>query len=79
MSNQSKKLGYIGLGNAGYPLASTLARAGYLLVVRDVDNSRAVRFASEHANAEAAVDSPEAFKEVDNVDSSMSNFDIKSY
>ncbi|KAK0268275.1 hypothetical protein LTR91_013520 [Friedmanniomyces endolithicus] len=48
------KIGYIGLGNAGYPLASTLSRAGYHLVVLDADPTRAERFAREHANAKAA-------------------------
>ncbi|KAK1060028.1 hypothetical protein LTR74_012147 [Friedmanniomyces endolithicus] len=48
------KVGYIGLGNAGYPLASTLSRAGYHLVVLDADPTRAERFAREHTNARAA-------------------------
>ncbi|KAK1092639.1 hypothetical protein LTR48_003942 [Friedmanniomyces endolithicus] len=51
---QKIKVGYIGLGNAGYPLASTLSRAGYHLVVLDADPTRAQRFAQEHANATAA-------------------------
>jgi 3-hydroxyisobutyrate dehydrogenase len=59
-------IGYAGLGNAGYPLASTLSRAGYRLVVRDADHTRAERFASEHKNATAAAANDDAaFKEVD--------------
>ena len=33
-----KTIGYIGLGNAGFPLASQLSRSGYTLIVRDADS-----------------------------------------
>lgn len=45
---QAKPIAYIGLGNADYPLASTLHRAGYALVVRDADPSRTQKFSHEH-------------------------------
>ncbi|KAK5166717.1 uncharacterized protein LTR77_008261 [Saxophila tyrrhenica] len=66
-SAQAKTVGYIGLGNAGYPLASTLARAGYQLVVRDADPSRAEQFSKEHSDAAQATkpDDASAFKDVD--------------
>lgn len=47
-------VGYIGLGHAGFSLASVLARAGYTLVVRDANTSTAERFAKEHAEATIA-------------------------
>jgi len=52
--DQKPIVGYIGLGNAGYPLASVLARAGYTLVVRDANPTAAERFADEHARATIA-------------------------
>lgn len=63
----AKKIGYIGLGNAGYPLASTLAGAGYHLVVRDADISRAQKLVDEHPDTStvAALDDANAFKDVD--------------
>lgn len=72
----AKTVGYIGLGNAGYPLASTLARAGYSLVVRDADPERAKRFAQEHNNAKAANDSPDAFSDVDVLVTMLPNGEI---
>lgn len=58
-------MGYIGLGNAGYPLASTIAREGvYELVVQDADPERAQRFLEEHSNATAAAE-PDDFADVD--------------
>jgi 3-hydroxyisobutyrate dehydrogenase len=41
-------VGFIGVGNAGWPMAANLARAGFPLVVHDVDGERAARFAAEH-------------------------------
>lgn len=70
------KVGYIGLGNAGYPLASTLARAGYYMVVQDADPERMKKFASEHANSEAATDNDEAFQNVDVLVTMLPNGEI---
>lgn len=72
-----KKVAYIGLGNAGYPLASTLSKAGYKLVVRDVDAARAHQFAKEH-DAATAVDAKdgEAFSDVDMVITMLPNGEI---
>ncbi|KAK5742223.1 hypothetical protein LTR17_003464 [Elasticomyces elasticus] len=68
-SNESRKsmtIGYIGLGNAGYPLASTLSNAGYHLVVRDADPERAEQFSQENDNAQAAAEGDSnAFGNVD--------------
>ncbi|KAK5722877.1 hypothetical protein LTR17_014180 [Elasticomyces elasticus] len=68
-SNESRKsmaIGYIGLGNAGYPLASTLSKAGYRLIVRDADLERAEQFSQENANAQAATEGDSnAFSDID--------------
>ncbi|KXT07177.1 hypothetical protein AC578_2413 [Pseudocercospora eumusae] len=65
MAKQVQLIGYIGLGNAGYPLASLLSRAGYELVVQDVDAGRASKFVNEHKDSRAATASPDAFRDVD--------------
>ena len=58
-------VGFVGLGNMGWPMARNLARAGYRLTVRDADGARQLRFAAEHAAR--AADAPAAFREVDAV------------
>ncbi|KAK4556813.1 hypothetical protein LTR86_006384 [Recurvomyces mirabilis] len=76
-SEDVKVVGYIGLGNAGYPLASTLSRAGYSLVVRDADDARTKNFATEHNNAiAAAADDVQAFKDVDVLVTMLPNGEI---
>lgn len=72
----AKKVGYIGLGNAGYPLASTLSRAGYSTVVKDADPERAKRFASEQEHAQAATDDDNAFGDVDVLVTMLPNGEI---
>lgn len=74
----AKTIGYIGLGNAGYPLASTLHRAGYKLVVRDADALRAQKFAEEHAPSASAADpdDPKAFRDVDVLVTMLPNGEI---
>ncbi|KAK4973724.1 hypothetical protein LTR97_000372 [Elasticomyces elasticus] len=68
-SNESRKsmtIGYIGLGNAGYPLATTLSKAGYRLIVRDADAGRAEQFSQENGNAQAACEGDiNAYSDVD--------------
>ncbi|GAB7353961.1 hypothetical protein MBLNU459_g4559t1 [Dothideomycetes sp. NU459] len=59
------KIGYIGLGNAGYPLAGLLPKAGFQLVVRDADAVRAKDFAAQHSGVEVADSGPRAFAQVD--------------
>lgn len=56
-----KNVGYIGLGNAGFSMASNLPKAGYKLVVHDADTSKAKRAASEWKNTTASNGDPEAF------------------
>ncbi len=66
-ASKVQKIGWIGLGHAGYPLAANLPKAGFHLVVRDADPSRAEQFAKEHShpNTVVAEDGPDAFKECD--------------
>jgi 3-hydroxyisobutyrate dehydrogenase-like beta-hydroxyacid dehydrogenase len=74
---QAKVVGYIGLGNAGFPLASTLARAGYFLVVQDADPSRGESFAKEHPSSKAvAAGDGNAFNEVDVLVTMLPNGEI---
>jgi 3-hydroxyisobutyrate dehydrogenase len=56
-------VGFVGLGNMGWPMARNLARAGHRLTVRDADAARQQRFAAEHAAR--AADTPSAFREVE--------------
>jgi 3-hydroxyisobutyrate dehydrogenase len=41
-------VGFVGLGRMGWPMAASLTRAGYELVVRDADHEVERRFAEEH-------------------------------
>jgi len=52
-------VGFVGLGNMGWPMASNLSRAGFRLTVRDADAGRQERFAAEHGCAAALA--PAAF------------------
>ncbi len=49
-----KRVGFIGLGNMGYPMAGHLAKAGFELVVADAAAGVAVSFTAEHGGAVAA-------------------------
>jgi len=46
MSAKSR-IGFVGVGNMGWPMAANLARAGFAPVVFDTDRARADRFAAE--------------------------------
>lgn len=60
-SPTTKTVGYIGLGNAGYSMASNLPKSGYNLVVHDADSSKAQKAASEWKNTTASNGEPSAF------------------
>lgn len=47
-------VGYIGLGNAGYPMAANLPRAGFHVIVRDADPSPEEKFVKEFPGSEVA-------------------------
>jgi 3-hydroxyisobutyrate dehydrogenase len=44
---QQGTVGFVGVGNAGWPMAANLVAAGYTLVVYDADRERAARFAED--------------------------------
>ncbi|KAF2453701.1 2-hydroxy-3-oxopropionate reductase [Lineolata rhizophorae] len=56
-------IGYIGLGNAGYPMAANLPRAGYTLVVRDADPEREKKFVHEFPSCRIAKPGKDAFND----------------
>jgi 3-hydroxyisobutyrate dehydrogenase len=56
-------VGFVGLGNMGWPMARNLARAGFSLAVHDVDGARRKRFADEHGARVA--DAPSGFHDAD--------------
>lgn len=55
-------VGYIGLGHAGYPMASCLAKKGYPLIVYDADPSPAERFVNEFSQCKVANDAGSAVR-----------------
>ncbi|HEY5015925.1 MAG TPA: NAD(P)-dependent oxidoreductase [Streptosporangiaceae bacterium] len=65
-------VGFVGLGNMGWPMAANLHAAGFSLVVRDADAARQARFAAEHPDALTA-DSPAAFAVADVVVTMLPN------
>jgi 3-hydroxyisobutyrate dehydrogenase len=61
---QSKlHVGFIGLGNMGWPMARNVAKAGFALTVRDADRVRQQRFADEYGCSVG--DDPSAFRSAD--------------
>lgn len=59
-------VGYIGLGNAGYPMAANLPKAGFKMIVRDVDPEREQKFVKQFPDdAKVAAEGEDAFKDVD--------------
>jgi len=61
----ARRIGFVGLGNMGWPMARNLAGAGFELTVRDADPERQERVASELGCA--AAETPAAFASVDAV------------
>jgi len=57
---QQVTVGFVGLGNMGWPMARNLHAAGFRLIVRDIDTAKQDRFAAEHPRVVAAA-SPGAF------------------
>ena len=43
-------VGFVGLGNMGWPMAHNLSAAGFSLIVHDADPARGGRFAAEHGS-----------------------------
>jgi 3-hydroxyisobutyrate dehydrogenase len=49
----SETIGFVGIGNAGWPMAANLLKRGYRVIVYDLDLDRVDRFAAEHGSAGA--------------------------
>lgn len=63
MAPSVKHVGYIGLGNAGFSMASNIPKAGYNVVVHDSDQSKVDRAAKEWQNTTASGGRAGAFSE----------------
>lgn len=48
MSSTTTRIGFVGIGRMGWPMARNLAAAGYPLEVYDADAARSARFSAEH-------------------------------
>src|SRR5262249_60302196 len=57
---QQITVGFVGLGNMGWPMARNLYAAGFDLIVRDIAAATQPRFAAEHPGVTPA-SSPSAF------------------
>ena len=60
-----KTVGYIGLGNAGFSMASNLPKNGFSVVVYDIDTERVQKAAKEWKNTTASDGSAESFRDCD--------------
>ncbi|MFJ8794715.1 NAD(P)-dependent oxidoreductase [Streptomyces sp. NPDC102462] len=62
--SELRTLGFIGLGKMGIPMASLLHRAGFALVVGDLDEQAVAGFVEDHPGTAAAT-GPSSYGEVD--------------
>jgi 3-hydroxyisobutyrate dehydrogenase len=62
--NAPQRVGFVGLGNMGNPMAAHLHTAGFALTVSDTGDGVVEKFAANHAGVTVATD-PAAFAEVD--------------
>jgi len=47
---ESDTIGFVGIGNAGWPMAANLTKHGYRVIVHDLDHDRVERFAAERGS-----------------------------
>lgn len=66
MSSEKKRLGFIGLGKMGFPMASRLVDAGFVLRVYDIAKAAVVRLREEHPGV-AVAGALESFSDVEAV------------
>lgn len=59
------RVGFVGIGNMGWPMAGNLAKKGFAVVAYDKDTSRAEGFAREHGPSCTAAASPRELAPVD--------------
>ena len=50
MAEEKFNVGWIGLGNAGYPMAACLGKKEYRLIVQDADPARGSKFVEDYLN-----------------------------
>jgi 3-hydroxyisobutyrate dehydrogenase-like beta-hydroxyacid dehydrogenase len=67
------KVGFVGLGHAGWAMAENVLRAGYRLAVLEADVERQRRFADTHPGVDAGT---QAFADVDVVVTMLPNGDV---
>ena len=48
---RTAKIGFIGIGNMGFPMAGHLVKAGWDVQVYDIDRAKVERFVAEHRAA----------------------------
>jgi 3-hydroxyisobutyrate dehydrogenase-like beta-hydroxyacid dehydrogenase len=63
--NAVKTVGYIGLGNAGFSMASNLPKHGFRVVVYDIDSAKVQKAATEWDNTTASNGDAESFQDCD--------------
>ena len=68
-------IGFIGLGNMGFPMASRLADAGHTLIVDDRDRGAVQRFQDQHPTSRTAADA-KAWQDADIIITMLPNSDI---
>ena len=71
-TKQRTTVGFVGLGNMGWPMAKNLHAAGFDLIVRDIAAATQHRFAAEHPGVTPA-SSPSAFAAADIVVTMLPN------
>lgn len=62
MDEPTIDVGWVGLGNAGYPMAACLAKKGYRLLVRDAAPARGIEFVEEYPKCRVATSDPDSFQ-----------------
>ncbi len=62
---ETLRVGFVGIGRMGWPMARNIAAAGFPLTVYDADSERAARFAAETGAATASADLEALGREAD--------------
>ncbi|GAB13788.1 2-hydroxy-3-oxopropionate reductase [Arthrobacter globiformis NBRC 12137] len=68
-------IGFVGLGNMGFPMASRLAEAGHRLIVEDRDQGAVQRFQDQHPGSRTAID-VKAWQDADIIITMLPSSDI---
>jgi 3-hydroxyisobutyrate dehydrogenase len=62
-----RRIGFVGVGNMGWPMAGNLAKKGFTIVAYDKEAGRAERFAREHGEGCSAASGPRDLASVEAV------------